>query len=226
MDGMGWGDIIFFGAIAAFIILRYRAMLGEQHGRDSDQVKRDQAERESEYERIIQLPQQDAQTKPQPTSIIKREPSQDYGTALEANFDAMAAIDRSFDIEEFKEGAKAAFEMVVQAFNDADRPTLRELLARDIYKNFDAVLNQRDDENAYPHTTLVAVSEATITHAALSGKTASIHVKFVSEQVQLVKDRDGNVTDGNAGDIETVEDVWVFERNLSASNPAWVITQT
>ena len=69
MDGMGWGDIIFFGAIAAFIILRYRAMLGEQHGRDEDQIRRDQADRESEQERVIQLAQKGAD-EPKPAEVI------------------------------------------------------------------------------------------------------------------------------------------------------------
>ena len=69
MEGSGWGDIIFFAAIAAFIILRYRAMLGEQTGRDEEDVKRDQAVRETTEDHIIQLPQQGQPVQP------KREPS-------------------------------------------------------------------------------------------------------------------------------------------------------
>ena len=227
MDGMGWGDIIFFGAIAAFIILRYRAMLGEQHGRDEDQIRRDQADRESEQERVIQLAQKGTD-EPKPAEVIspRRKPSQNYGEALETRFSDMQAVDADFDIEAFKEGAKSAFEMVIEAFNDADRATLRELLARDMYKNFENVLKQRDDEDTYPHTTLVAVTEASVVAAELDGKTARITVQFVSDQIQQMKDRDGNTTNDSASDIETVEDEWVFERSLASSNPSWLITQT
>ena len=136
----------------------------------------------------------------------------------------MKNIDAQFDPEIFKDGAKAAFEMVIEAFNIADRDTLRELLARDIYKNFDAVLKERETENVYPHTTLVAITEATITDATLSGKTGTITMQFVSDQIQQVKDRDG-MAQGDA-EMESVEDEWVFERNMSASNPSWTITQT
>lgn len=225
MDGMGWGDIIFFGAIAAFIILRYRAMLGEQGGRDQNEIKRDQAERESDAERVIQLSRHGMRETP----IVppkKPEPSQRYDAELEAQFAAMREIDDQFDIEEFKEGAKTAFEMVIDAFNSADRYTLRDLLANDIYKNFDAVLKQRDDENSYPHTTLVAINDAIITAARLDGKKATITVKFFSEQIQVVKNREGEALQEGASELETVEDEWVFERSLSSSNPAWTITQT
>jgi predicted lipid-binding transport protein (Tim44 family) len=229
MDGMGWGDIIFFGAIAAFIFLRYRAMLGEQHGRDEEEIKRDQAARASEYERVIQLPQQAAAKRDAENAASKRPQSQEYGTALKARFKEMQQIDASFDIEDFKDGAKAAFEMVIEAFNDADKPTLKNLLARDIYNNFDAVLQSRARDATYPHTTLVAINEATVTDAALDGKTAHIHVTFTSEQIQQIKARDGSDAanaDHAASQIETVEDAWVFTRNLASSDPSWAITQT
>ena len=116
--------------------------------------------------------------------------------------------------------------MVLEAFNDADRATLRELLARDIYKNFDAVLKSRDDEDVFPHTTLVAVTDAQVSDAELDGKTARITVTFISDQIQQTKNRDGEVVDDTPSEMETVEDEWVFERTLSSSNPSWVITQT
>lgn len=220
---MGWGDIIVFGAIAAFVLLRYRAMLGEQHGKDFEERRQKPREPETEYDRIIQLPQRDAQARPTPVTIT---PTKEYPEPLGSQFSLMKTIDRQFDPETFAEGAKAAFEMVIEAFNDADRKTLRELLSKEIYKNFDAVLKEREASDTHPHTTLVAILSAEPTKASLRGNVATIEMKFVSEQIQVTKNAAKEVIDGNSSQVENVEDIWTFERNLASGNPAWVITQT
>lgn len=221
-SGIPYGDIIVIGAIAAFIILRYRAMLGEQRGRDVSDVK--PARPLEEYERVIQLPDREARAAAA-EKIIDVKPEKDYGALNEA-FAAMRAIDREFSPEEFLTGAKTAYEMVIEAYNDADHDTLKMLLTKDIYQQFANSLKVNAEAGRKPHTTLVAIVKADMTDAVLKGNVARITVDFLSEQIPLVRDEKGEIIEGNPAHQEAVEDDWVFERNLSSSDPTWKIIET
>ena len=211
-----YGDIIVFAAIAAFIILRYRAMLGEKTGRDP-------AERAvrplQEFERVIQLPDRE-QAKMLLAAINK-----DYG-ALNDSSAAMRAMDKNFSPEEFLTGAKAAFEMVIEAFNAADHDTLKMLLGVSIYEHFNQSLTEQKAQGRVHHATLVAITEAEAKAAKLTGSVAQITVHFVSEQVILTRDAEGAVIEGDPSHQQIVEDDWVFERTLTVADPAWKIIET
>ncbi len=217
MGGLPYGDIIVIGAIAVFILLRYRAMLGEKTGRDEATKPRPL----QEYERVIQLPERETAAKPAAVlSAIK-----DHG-AFTTTFIKMQAIDREFTPEEFLEGACGAFEMVLEAFNEADRDTLKMLLAKDIYKQFDESLSALSAEGKTQQTTLLAIVDSAITDASMTGGKARITVKFVSEQVHLVRDAEGEIIEGDPSHQEAVEDSWVFERVLASGDPAWKVVET
>ena len=218
MAGIPYGDIIVIGAIAAFILLRYRAILGEKTGRHEDSEPTRPLQ---EFERVIQLPEREVEQTAAPVVL----PTKDYGE-LNATFDKMRDIDRQFSPEEFLEGARAAFEMVLDAFNEADRDTLKMLLAKDIYAAFDQSLKALEDKGHKQQTTLLAILEASIAAAELNGNKARITVTFESEQVHLVRDAQGEIVEGDASQQEAVEDRWVFERNLASGDPAWKVIET
>lgn len=216
MDGgFQYGDIIVIAAIAAFILLRYRAMLGEKSGRDVSDIPRPPAD----LEPVIQLPEREV-VRPAEKKIEK-----DTG-AFADQFSAMRSIDKEFSADEFLGGAKAAYEMVIEAYNEADHDTLKMLLAEPIYKEFKASLEANAKEGRKADTTLVAIVKAEIADAKLKGNKATITVDFVSEQIPLVRDQDGEIIEGNASAQEAVEDQWVFERNLASADPAWKVIDT
>ncbi len=216
MDGgFQYGDIIVIAAIAAFIILRYRAMLGEKSGRDVSDLPRPI----KDLEPVIQLPEREV-AKPVEKKADK-EPS-----AFADQFSAMRAIDKEFSAEEFIAGAKGAYEMVIEAYNEADHDTLKMLLADPIYKEFKASLADNEKQGRTAHTTLVAIMKAEITDAKLRGNKAVITVDFHSEQIPLVRNAQGEIVEGDPSSQEAVEDQWVFERNLSSADPAWKVIDT
>ncbi len=218
-SGFSYGDIIVIGAIAAFILLRYRAMLGTDVGRDERPQSKPAAA--SEYERVIQLPAK-------PVVVVadkKEELSKQYGSLAET-FVAMRGIDRDFTPEDFLQGARAAYEMVIEAFTKADRDTLKLLLSDAIYKEFDAALSADAEAKRKAETTLVAIKTANITAAKLTGSLATLTVDFLSEQVHVVRDLDGTIIEGDASREEKVEDQWVFTRTLTNSDPNWKIIST
>lgn len=217
MDGgFQYGDIIVIAAIAAFIILRYRAMLGEKTGRDVSDLPRPI----KDLEPVIQLPERDILRSSEKKKEDK-EPSQ-----FADQFSAMRAVDKDFSADEFLSGAKAAYEMVIEAYNEADHETLGMLLADPIYKEFKASLDANEKDGRKADTTLVAIVKAEIADAKLRGNKATIAVDFVSEQIPLVRDKSGAIVEGDASAQEAVEDQWVFERNLASSDPAWKVIDT
>lgn len=217
--GFPYGDIIVIGAIAAFILLRYRAMLGENRGRDEG--ARPTVVPLNELDRVIQLP-----TKPAAAVVEKKEDfSEKYGSLAE-NFVAMRALDREFAPDEFLLGARAAYEMVINAFAKRDRDTLKMLLSTDMYKSFDLSLKDAEKEKRFNDTTLVAITRAEIKSAKLSGNLATITVDFTSDQIHLIRDENGTILEGDASAEHVVEDEWVFTRNLTSSNPNWTIVET
>jgi predicted lipid-binding transport protein (Tim44 family) len=221
--GFPYGDIIVIGAIAAFILLRYRAMLGESRGRDDlpPSQKNQGTPVTPEFDRVIQLPA----ARLSPTVEKKEDFAESYGS-LADSFVAMRAIDRDFTPDEFLQGARMAYEMVITAFSKADRETLKTLLSESIYRSFDGALTEAAAEKRINDTTLVAIRKAQITDAKLVGTMATITVDFVTSQILLVRDDEGTILEGDVSQEQTVEDQWVFTRNLTSASPNWTIIET
>lgn len=221
MEGFQYGDIIVIGAIAAFIILRYRAMLGNQEGRDPTEIQRPSTL--AEYEHVVKVTERETQ-KPKIEQVIELESS--YPEPLAESLRQIRAIDPDFTPDEFLNGAKMAFEMIIKAFNDHDHETLKMLLAKDVYENFKEVMDAQVAQNIRQETTLVAIKNATITQVQLHRKTARISVTFDSEQIHLMRDASGTITQGNPSDVDLMDDAWIFERDVSSSNPNWLVIET
>jgi predicted lipid-binding transport protein (Tim44 family) len=221
MDGgFPYGDVIVIGAIAAFIILRYRSMLGEQRGRD--ETVRPSVMPLAERERVVQLPLlRQAAAIPEKVDDFSR-----HGAPLAERFVAMRAIDREFNPDEFLHGARAAYEMVMNAFSKRDRETLKSLLSPEMAKSFLLSLDDAEKEKRFNDTTLVAITKAEISTAKLVGNMATIAVDFVSEQIHLIRDGEKNILEGNPSEQLRVEDAWIFTRNLSSASPNWLIIET
>lgn len=224
MDGgFPYGDIIVIGAIAAFILLRYRAMLGEQRGRDEGGPIKPAAQPLNPLERVVQLAPNRANAAQEKKPEEK--PFAAHG-ALADTFIAMRNIDREFTPEEFLNGAKMAYEMVLGAYSKQNRDTLKMLLSEPLYASFDKTLSDNAASNRIVDTTLVAIRDAKMSKAILEGSKATITVEFVSQQIHLIRDDKGAILEGDASSENTVEDQWVFTRDLRASSPNWVIIDT
>ena len=219
MDGgFPYGDIIVIGVIAAFILLRYRAMLGESRGRDEG--IRPAASPIHELERVIQLPSNRV------LSVVEKKDDFAAHGPLAETYVAMRGLDREFSPEDFLHGARAAYEMVIAAFSKRDRDTLTMLLAPELRVSFERSLKAAEAEKRFDDTTLVAIQKAEITTAKLDGNLATITVDFVSEQIHLVRDDHGVILEGNPSQKDMVEDRWTFTRDLKTSNPNWTIIET
>jgi predicted lipid-binding transport protein (Tim44 family) len=60
----------------------------------------------------------------------------------------------------------------------------------------------------------------------LQETSARIGVRFSTEQVNVVRNRDGGVVDGDPGVAEDVIDIWTFERDVRSPDPNWTLVET
>lgn len=228
-------DIILFAMIAAFLVLRLRSVLG-RHKDDGRPTSRPQ-------DRIQDSSQSDPYPQPSnggddtviPLPERMRRPRADNpfddGAAepagpLDKAAAEIRAHDPRFDMAEFLTGARAAFEMIVQGFAEGDRKVLKQLLNSDVYDNFDAAMRDRESRNETLENTLIRIVSTDVVEADVEHGIASITVKIVSEQVNVIKNAVGEVVDGNPNHIAEVIDVWTFSRDLRSRDPNWKLVAT
>jgi predicted lipid-binding transport protein (Tim44 family) len=223
---------IIFLALAVFIFLRLRSVLGQRTGRERppfDPYSRDAAR--PAPEKVITLANRtpDAAAKPAETVAAPGERWKgvaESGSPVANGLDAIAGADPEFDGKHFVTGARAAYEMIVTAFADGDRRTLKNLLSRDVYEGFEAAITEREKAGHKAETRFVSIDRADITHAELKNRSAQVTVKFVSQLVSVTRDKSGNVVEGNPDRVTDVTDVWTFARDLSSRDPNWKLVAT
>ena len=233
MGDMAFLDIVLFAAVAGFLILRLRSVLGRRNGtEDAERWRARPPERT--IERAEQMPDNVAQfpgTKPpaEPTAESANEIAGVDATgnpALRKGIDDIRRADRNFDPPGFVEGAKAAFEMIVLAFAQGDTTTLKPLLAPDVFGGFETAIKDRLAAKQTLETTLVGIRAAEIVGAVLEGRNALVTVKFITEQVNVTRDADGNVVDGEASKVLRLTDQWTFQRDTGNRDPNWILVRT
>ena len=229
---------IIFLLLAVFIFLRLRNVLGQRTGRERppfDRLStRDAVRTPAADSKVVTLPPRGAEpaTKPVEADEDAAPPSSPWqgiaepGSPVAAGLDAIAAADATFDAKHFLTGARAAYEMVVTAFAEGDRRTLKNMLSREVYEGFEAAIREREGRGETVESRFVAIDKAEITAAELRGRTAHITVRFVSQLVSATRDRSGQVIDGSADKVTEVTDVWTFARDLSSRDPNWKLVAT
>ncbi|MGO8922502.1 MAG: Tim44/TimA family putative adaptor protein [Xanthobacteraceae bacterium] len=227
---------IIFLALAVFIFLRLRSVLGQRTGRERPPYDpysaRDAVRSPAAEKKVVALPQRgsDASSRPAEAAAPAAERWKDVaesGSTVAAGLDAIAATDSSFDAKHFITGARTAYEMVVTAFAGGDRRQLRNLLSREVYDGFDAAITERERRSETAETRFVSIDGSTITAAELRNRTtAQITLRFVSKLISATRDRSGTVIDGNAEKVTDVTDVWTFARDVSSRDPNWKVIAT
>lgn len=233
-EGFQFFDIILFAAIAAFLILRLRSVLGKRTGHEQrpsqDPFRQGQQDRpngqDRDRDKVIPMPDRGRAEDDGVTDEELKKAAQKAETPLSAGLTQIKLADRDFDEEQFVQGARSAFEMIVNAYAEGDRKTLRQLLANDVYGDFEEAIRQRESAGQTLETTLVNIREAEIIEAELQSRTAFVTIKFVTEQINVVKDSEGNAVEGDAEHVSDVTDIWTFARNTRSRDPNWTLVAT
>jgi predicted lipid-binding transport protein (Tim44 family) len=236
---------IIFLALAVFIFLRLRSVLGQRTGRERPPYDPFSARdvRGAAGDKVVTLPtravEQAAKPSDKPTDKPADKPAESAepsaerwagiapsGSPIAAGLDAILAADKSFDPRHFLTGARAAYEMIVVAFAQGDRRTLREGLSKEVYDSFEGVIQERENHGETTETRFVSIDTTEIAGAEMRARTALVTVRFVSQLVSATRDKAGTVTDGNPDKVTDVTDVWTFARDASSRDPNWKLVAT
>jgi predicted lipid-binding transport protein (Tim44 family) len=234
---------IIFLALAVFIFLRLRSVLGQRTGRERppyDPYSARESARPAPEKKVVALPNRGSEAGAQkPTEPVAPGESSEPvapgerwkgvaepGSALAAGLDAIVGVDADFDPKHFIAGARSAYEMIVNAYAEGDRRTLKNLLAREVYDGFDSAIAAREKRGEIVESRFVSIDDAEITAAELRGKSVQLTVKFQSHLVTATRDKNGKVVDGNAEKVTDVTDVWTFARDASSHDPNWKLIAT
>jgi predicted lipid-binding transport protein (Tim44 family) len=227
---------IIFLALAVFIFLRLRSVLGQRTGRERPPYDPYSAREPARPapEKVIALPNRAPEAAPKPAEQPAAPVAAgdrwkgvaEAGTPIAAALDALVAADPEFDAKHFLTGARAAYEMIVNAFAQGDRRALKNLLSRDVYDGFDSAITEREQRGDTVESRFVAIESADISAAEFRARTAQITVRFVSQLVSVTRDKSGTVTDGNPDKVTDVTDVWTFARDVGSRDPNWKLVAT
>jgi predicted lipid-binding transport protein (Tim44 family) len=221
---------IIFLALAVFIFLRLRSVLGQRTGRERPPYD-PYAAREPVRpagENVVALPNRTPEAvAPKPAEPAERwKGIAEVGSAVAGGLDVIAAAAPDFDAKHFLTGARAAYEMIVNAYAEGDRRTLKNLLSREVYDGFEAAIGGREKRGETVESRFVSIDNAEITAAELRGRNAQMTVRFHSKLISVTRDKAGNVIDGNAEKVTDVTDVWTFARDVSSRDPNWKLVAT
>lgn len=132
-----------------------------------------------------------------------------------------------FNREKFLSGAERAFEIIISAFGKGDVETLEMLVSKSLLKKFQEIIEKRKAEGVTSENDFIGFDDVEITNAKISkSEVARITVRFVSEQVNILKNKDGEVIEGDENFIQNITDIWTFEHALTSTNPNWLLVST
>lgn len=217
-DGFQFLDIILLAMVAAFIFLRLRGVLGKRIGHEQtppEPEKEQEDDLNPDDDNVIQLGDH---SDGEPLSSFEMSP-------IDKTLSEIKRIDRSFDKETFLQGAVSAYEYIVMSFANGDRDSLKNLLADDVYDNFERSISDREDAGQKMFTDIVAINSAELLEADLIGKTAELTVKFQTEMISRTEDEEGELISGDA-EPRTVTEIWTFSKNLKSRDPNWRLLTT
>lgn len=218
-----------FLALAAAFIWRLWVTLGQRTGR----------ERPPFDPRLGRLPPgQDTMPPPTPGPEARperglAEPAKpiwfghaEEGSAVAKGLEAIAAADPRFAMRPFLAGARAAHEMIVDAYARGDKPALKPLLSREVYDGFAAAIDRRAKAGETVALQYVGIDRLEVTGAQMEGKRAILALRFVADVISATRSKAGEIIDGDVTAIRQITDVWTFERDVTARDPNWKLTAT
>jgi predicted lipid-binding transport protein (Tim44 family) len=211
-------QLLVLAGIAVFLILRLRNVLGTREGFEKPAAPKPVSNRRSRAE----------------FEVIEGGPDLDITDHVEENTPAakaladMKRIESSFNVTEFLGGARSAYEMIVMGYERGELSEIQPFLAEDIYESFVDGVAAREDQGLTIEANFVGVREVKLMDATLDPvtKEAELTIRFVGEMTSVVRDKGGDIVEGDAKEVKRQKDTWSFARTMGSDDPNWILVST
>lgn len=223
---------LFFLVAAVVIFFQLRNVLGRRTGNerkpfDPYSASRNAKDGPEKPENVVSLPRKrGAADEPVENTYAAIDDFAKPGTDLNKGLRAIRDADPTFNPKTFAEGAKMAYEMIVLAYADGDRKTLKNLLSRDVYQGFVDAIAEREGKSEKIQSSFVGIDKADIVAAEMKGGEAHVTLRIVSELISATRNKAGEVIDGDPETVAEVKDVWTFARDTRSRDPNWKLVAT
>ena len=128
--------------------------------------------------------------------------------------------------KDFLNGAKIAYESIITGFSKGDLKSIKNLLAKNVYDQFDEAIRDKKARNVTSDTTFIGINSAEIKEHNQNKNMLEVSVEFVSEIISCIKDKDNKIVSGDAQKVKKVLDTWKFTKDSTSKNPNWLIVDT
>ncbi|MEP3442585.1 MAG: Tim44/TimA family putative adaptor protein [Sulfitobacter sp.] len=210
-------QLLVLAAIAIFLILRLKNVLGTREGFEKPP-----------------LPVQPQKTSGPAFEVIEGGPDLDItdhfpeGSAQATALAEMKRIEPSFNVTDFLAGARSAYEMVVMGYEQGELDNVQGFLSEEIYESFVDGIAAREDQGLTIDAEFIGVREMSLENVTLdrATKEAELTLRFVAELTQAVRNKDGEIIEGSVTDAKKQKDTWVFARVMGSDDPNWFLVST
>ena len=199
-------DIIILGLLALFLGFRLKNLLGDRSGYGED----------------LNNLETYNEKKPDNNNVINLNNKKINGEGLET----LKKGDPNFSEEEFLNGARQAFKIIIEAFVDSDIEKLKPLIDYELLKSFTKSISEREARQEKQFVDIISIIKLDIINISLNDNVASISIKIESEQIKYTIDKNDKIIDGNKDVSEIIKDKWVLERDISSNDPNWKLVET
>lgn len=211
--------LVVLAAVAIFLILRLRSVLGTRDGFEKPVAPPD-----------VPMPAQQQVMAP----VIENGPDTDIIDHVDAGSDAakaltaMKLVEPQFRVGEFLQGARQAYEMIVMSFENGDVDSIRTFLSPDVAQAFDGAIAARNERGLTVHADFMGLTELVLTDATFDRGTnvAEISIRFGAELLSHATNAEGVIVEGDAKAARKQRDVWTFSRAMGTNDPNWALVAT
>jgi predicted lipid-binding transport protein (Tim44 family) len=211
--------IVILAMIFALLALRLFAVLGRRTGHE---------------QRQLSTPADDLTIAPRPLAPAKgdarteagRESDSAVAVPAQSGLRTLISLDRSFDVGQFLVGARTAYGMILEAFWNGDRETLRRYCDPHVLAAFESAIDERVAAGHMLANRLVRIEGANISDVRVDNGQAHLTVRFEADISAVTKDKDGTVIAGSLVDAVQTTDLWTFARDVRSRDPNWLLVET
>jgi predicted lipid-binding transport protein (Tim44 family) len=213
-------QLLVLGGIALFLVIRLKNVLGTRTGFEKPPVTNDV--------------DPDPASKRRDFEVIEGGIDHDIADHIDINsvsgkaLASMKSAEHDFGVTDFLNGARGAYEMILMAFQNGELAPIKQFLSDEVYTSFLDVIETRSANAVHIDATFIGVRELKLTAAEFDDNTkdGEITIKFVAEMTSVVRDRAGEIVEGNPEEIKRQKDIWTFARIMGSDDPNWKLVAT
>ena len=200
-------DIIIFAIIAIFLVYRLKSILGQNSDGNEQNNKIDIGKKDF-------------------SNVVKLENDQLNINDSKINKDTIKQFDPTFNEREFLKGAQNFFEMVIDCFVKGNLKNIEMYIEKKLINNFQLVIDERLQEEETLKIKINKMNSIQIKDVKKQKNFLRLSVLFESEQIKVLKDKNGKIIDGDQKKSILVKDLWTFQREIHSKDLNWILIET